>query len=279
MVTKTDDPMIGQILGDYRIVRLLGKGGMSRVYLATDRNLQRDVALKVITLDRDRANELMKRFKREARTIGKLDSHPNIVTVYRYATQEDTHYMAMQLIRGETLTQMLGRLKRKKNYMPYADVLNIMRQVAAALDYAHKNQIIHRDVKPSNIMVEEETGRVVLMDFGLVMEAGTESTLGTAFGTPRYIAPEQAISSQQAVPQSDIYSLGVILFEMLTGQVPFDEESAMSLALSHITNPPPSPREIRADLSDAAAKVVLKALEKQPENRFSSASEMVTALQ
>ncbi|CAG0955517.1 partial Serine/threonine-protein kinase PrkC, partial [Anaerolineae bacterium] len=105
MVTKTDDPMIGQILGDYRIVRLLGKGGMSRVYLATDRNLQRDVALKVITLDRDRANELMKRFKREARTIGKLDSHPNIVTVYRYATQEDTHYMAMQLIRGETLTQ------------------------------------------------------------------------------------------------------------------------------------------------------------------------------
>lgn len=279
MVTKTDDPMIGQILGDYRIVRLLGKGGMSRVYLATDRNLQRDVALKVITLDRDRANELMKRFKREARTIGKLDSHPNIVTVYRYATQEDTHYMAMQLIRGETLTQMLGRLKRKKSYMPYADVLNIMRQVAAALDYAHKNQIIHRDVKPSNIMVEEDTGRVVLMDFGLVMEAGTESTLGTAFGTPRYIAPEQAISSQQAVPQSDIYSLGVILFEMLTGQVPFDEESAMSLALSHITNPPPSPREIRADLPEAVAKVVLKALEKQPENRFQSASEMVTALQ
>lgn len=279
MVTKTDDPMIGQILGDYRIVRLLGKGGMSRVYLATDRNLQRDVALKVITLDRDRANELMKRFKREARTIGKLDSHPNIVTVYRYATQEDTHYMAMQLIRGETLTQMLGRLKRKKSYMPYADVLNIMRQVAAALDYAHKNQIIHRDVKPSNVMVEEDTGRVVLMDFGLVMEAGTESTLGTAFGTPRYIAPEQAISSQQAVPQSDIYSLGVILFEMLTGQVPFDEESAMSLALSHITNPPPSPREIRADLPEAVAKVVLKALEKQPENRFQSASEMVMALQ
>ncbi|MBI5929140.1 MAG: serine/threonine protein kinase [Chloroflexi bacterium] len=279
VVTKTDDPMIGQILGDYRVVRLLGKGGMSRVYLATDRNLQRDVALKVITLDRDRANELMKRFKREARTIGKLDSHPNIVTVYRYATQEDTHYMAMQLIRGETLTQMLGRLKRKKNYMPYADVLNIMRQVAAALDYAHKNQIIHRDVKPSNIMIEEETGRVVLMDFGLVMEAGTESTLGTAFGTPRYIAPEQAISSQQAVPQSDIYSLGVILFEMLTGQVPFDEESAMSLALSHITNPPPSPREIRADLSETVSKVVLKALEKQPENRFASASEMVMALQ
>ncbi|KAB2858953.1 MAG: serine/threonine protein kinase, partial [Anaerolineae bacterium] len=170
-------------------------------------------------------------------------------------------------------------LKRKKSYMPYADVLNIMRQVAAAFDYAHKNQIIHRDVKPSNVMVEEDTGRVVLMDFGLVMEAGTESTLGTAFGTPRYIAPEQAISSQQAVPQSDIYSLGVILFEMLTGQVPFDEESAMSLALSHITNPPPSPREIRADLPEAVAKVVLKALEKQPENRFQSASEMVMALQ
>lgn len=278
MAQNNDDPMIGKMLGDYKITRLLGKGGMSRVYRASDSNLQRDVAVKVITLQKDRAKELMKRFQREARTIGKLDNHPNIITVYRYDTEGDTQYLAMELIRGETLTQKLSRLKRKKEHMPYSDVVDILTQVAKALDYAHENKSIHRDVKPSNIMIEKKTGRAVLMDFGLVMDAGTNSTLGTAFGTPRYISPEQAISSQQAVPQSDIYSLGVILYEMLTGRTPFDEESAMSLALSHITNPPPSPQEVRSEIPDEVASIVLRALEKQPEDRFPTAVAMMEAL-
>lgn len=278
MANNNDDPMIGKQLGDYKITRLLGKGGMSRVYRASDSNLQRDVAVKVITLQKDRAKELMKRFQREARTIGKLDNHPNIITVYRYDTEGDTQYLAMELVRGETLTQKLSRYKRKKNYMPYADTVDILMQVAKALDHAHENKVIHRDVKPSNIMIEKKTGRAVLMDFGLVMDAGTNSTLGTAFGTPRYISPEQAISSQQAVPQSDIYSLGVILYEMLTGRTPFDEESAMSLALSHITNPPPSPQEVRSEIPNEVASVVLRALEKQPEDRFSTAVAMIEAL-
>ncbi|NDJ86842.1 MAG: serine/threonine protein kinase [Chloroflexi bacterium] len=280
MSTKTD-PMIGKVLGDYKIERLLGKGGMAYVYRAKDQQLGRDVAIKVITLQRDRANELMKRFKREARTIGKLDKHPNIITIYRYGTdEEDNHYLAMELIRGETLSQLLTRNKRKSVYMSHAEILQIIRQVADALDYAHQNKVIHRDIKPSNVMLEKSTGRVILMDFGLVMDAeGQSSTLGTAFGTPRYIAPEQAISSQQAVPQSDLYSLGIILYEMLTGQTPFDEESAMSLALSHITNPPPPPQEIRAEIPDAVADVVLKALEKQPEDRYQTAAELVEALE
>lgn len=277
---KNDDPLIGKKVANYKVQRLLGKGGMSQVYLAVDENLDREVAVKIITLERDRAKELMKRFKREARIIGKLDKHPNIVTIYYYGEDVELgrQFFAMELIKGETLTQRMGRIKRKEQYMPYDELIVIMRQVASALDYAHKQGVIHRDIKPSNIMIEKDGGRAVLMDFGLVRDIVNESTLGTAFGTPRYIAPEQAISSQQAVPQSDIYAMGIILYELLTGQVPFDDESAMSLALSHITNPPPPPREIRPDLPEAASAALLKALEKEPEKRYKTATAMIEAL-
>ncbi len=279
MSDRNDDSMIGKVIDDYKIQRLLGKGGMSYVYQATDQNLGREVAIKLITLRRDRAKELMKRFKREARILSKLDRHPNIITVYRSGSVgEDIHYLAMELIRGETLSQRFARHRRRKTYMPFSEIIDIMSQVAQALDYAHKSEVIHRDIKPSNIMIEKEGGRAVLMDFGLVMDASSHSTLGTAFGTPRYIAPEQAISSQQAVAQSDIYSLGVIIYEALTNQTPFDEDSAMSLALSHITNPPPPPQQFRPELSDEVVQVMMKVLEKQPEDRFQTASEMVEAL-
>ncbi len=281
-MSHRDDALIGQVLDDYKIERLLGKGGMSKVYKALEQTMSREVALKVITLERDRAKELMRRFQREARASGKLYKHNNIVTIFRYgSTSDDRHYLAMELVEGETLTQRLGRYKRNQAYMPYGEIISIMRQIADALDYAHQNNIIHRDIKPSNIMLERKTERAVLMDFGLVMEIKTDdnSTLGTAFGTPRYIAPEQAISSHQAVPQSDIYSLGVIVYEMLTSKTPFEDESAMSLALSHITSPPPSPREFRPELPGDAVNVIMKVLEKQPEDRYQTAMELVDALE
>ena len=272
------DEYIGKTLGEYKIKKLIGKGGMSKVYQGEDQNLGREVAVKIITLDPDRAKELMKRFEREGRTMGKLDRHPNIVRVYRYHNAEDPRYLVMEYIEGETLTQIMARYRNQGKFMPYGELISIMRQVADALDFAHAHDVIHRDIKPSNIMIEANSKRAVLMDFGLVMQANTDTTLGTAFGTPRYISPEQAISSQQAVPQSDIYSLGVIIYEAITGKAPFDDESAMSLALSHITNQPPNPQDVRADISDDISKALLKALEKTPEERYQSAAAMIDAL-
>ena len=280
MSSTNDDPMIGrQIDGHYEVLRLIGKGGMAYVYEALDTE-DEPLALKIITLHHDRASELSKRFEREVRISKKLTSHENVIKVYRDGrVDNDKYYIAMELIRGETLTQRLKRIKRNNDYISYEELVNIMQQVASALDYIHSKSVIHRDIKPSNIMIEKDTERVVLMDFGLVMEdTANNTTMGTAFGTPRYIAPEQAISSQQAKPASDIYALGIIIYEMLTGQTPFDEDSAMSMALSHITNDPPPLQQFRDDIPKEVSDVVLKALSKQPEDRYPSATDFINAL-
>jgi hypothetical protein len=185
--------------------------------------------------------------------------------------------MAMKFVEGRTLLSILKQMRQDKKYIDSGRVLTIVTEVASALDYAHSHGVIHRDIKPSNIMLTMDN-HAVLTDFGLTMQLGTDSTLGTAFGTPRYIAPEQAISSQRSVPQSDIYSLGVVLYEMATGQAPFDSDSPMSLALSHITSTPPPPQSIRADLPHPVQMVILKALEKRPENRWQTGLAMTNAL-
>lgn len=278
-MAKQKDPLINQTLGEYKIKKLVGKGGMSRVYQGEDLNLKRPVAIKIITLDPDRAKELMKRFEREGHIMAKLEKHPNIISVYRANSDDETRYLAMEFIDGVTLSERMADFKQNNTYMPFEEIVSIMRQIANALDFAHKNNVVHRDIKPGNIMIESDTGRAVLMDFGLVMQAGTDnSTMGTAFGTPRYISPEQAISSQQAVPASDQYSLAVIIYEMLTNTTPFDDDSAMSLALSHITNPAPNPQEARAELDNEVAEVILQALEKTPEDRYETVSEFIEAL-
>ncbi|MBZ0299558.1 MAG: protein kinase, partial [Anaerolineae bacterium] len=242
----SQDPLIGRQLGDYRITSRLASGGMARIYKGMDYKLQRPAAVKVVELHAaDQDQSITARFKREARAVAALE-HPNIIPIYQYGEDDDAgvYFLAMKLVKGRDLSHELRRLR--KSSQPLMDVeraLNLMDQIAAALDYAHSQNIIHRDVKPSNILIDRED-HATLTDLGLVLRVSAETTMGTAFGTPRYIAPEQATSSDKAVPQSDIYSFAVILYEILTGQTPFNGDSPIEIALAHIGDPVPPPRSI-----------------------------------
>ncbi|MBA3873504.1 MAG: serine/threonine protein kinase [Anaerolineae bacterium] len=272
------DPLIGRLVGDYRLDALMATGGMARIYRGEDTRLGRTAAIKVLA--HDDANDddtLTKRFQREARELAKLE-HPNIITIYQYGELEGLYFLAMKLIKGRDLAQEFKRLKGDGQAMEVKRVVRILMQVAFALDYAHANGVIHRDVKPSNILITDDD-TAILTDFGLVMQSSTQTTLGTAFGTPRYIAPEQATASHKAMAQSDIYSLGVVLYELLTGEPPFTGDSPMEIALSHISDPPPPPRSKNPKIPVAVEQEILKALEKDPENRHRTAVEFITAVQ
>ncbi len=261
------DPLIGRQLGDYVIKDLLGRGGMARVYRGYDERLQRYAAVKVISNDFtvvDQA-EYTERFRREARSIARLN-HPNIVNIYQFGEYEGGYYMAMVFIEGKDLRQILKEYNDQNQWMPLPDAIHIVRDIGQALDYAHSRGVIHRDIKPSNIMLDAEN-RAVLTDFGLALNA-SEGTLGDTFGSAHYIAPEQAISSAKAVAQSDLYSLGICLYEMITGKVPFDDPSAMSVALKHLSDPPPPPRLHNPDLPVEIEQAILKVLDKDPTKRF-----------
>jgi serine/threonine protein kinase len=270
------DALIGRQLANYRIEHLLGRGGMARVYYGTDVKLMRPVAIKVLD-ERLQANQAYaQRFVREAQTVAAW-RHENVLQVY-YADETDGYYyFVTEYIDGADLGKMLDEYTRLGELIPHADVLRIGSAIASALDYAHKLGVIHRDVKPANVLVERR-GRVVLGDFGLALDV-QQGTLGEVLGTPHYISPEQARHSAEAVPASDLYSLGVILYEMLTGVVPFDDPSPTAVAIQHITLPPPPPREINPQLSEETERVLLKALSKKPQARYQSGMELMNALE
>jgi len=271
----TEDPLLGQQLDEYRLEALLGSGGMARVYRGLDVRLQRYAAIKVIDPPFRDSSEYVKRFEREAQAIARLE-HPHIVRLYRYGEAQGVLYMAMQYIEGSDLGSVLDGYHADHEFISLADASRIIREVCLGLDYAHSKGVIHRDIKPSNIMLDH-LGQAYLTDFGLALLTET-GTRGEVFGSPRYIAPEQAISSAGAVPQSDLYAVGIIMYEMLTGQWPFDAEYPMDLAMLHITEQPQPPGQLRPDISTELEAVILKALAKEPGDRYSSGAALADAL-
>jgi serine/threonine-protein kinase len=270
-----NDSLLGQQLDEYRLDELLGQGGMARVYLAMDVRLRRYAAIKVIDSPFRNDPEYIGRFEREAQAIARLQ-HPHIVRLYRYGKAHDVLYMAMQHIEGSDLQLVLRRYEENGEFMEPQEAGRIISEICGALDYAHSKGVIHRDIKPSNIMLDTE-GRAILTDFGLVLitEVGT---LGEVFGTPQYIAPEQAISSATALPQSDLYSVGVVLYRIFTGVLPFDGSDSLDVAMRHMTEPPRPPRQIRPEVPAAVQAVILKVLAKEPSDRYPTGEALAGAL-
>lgn len=274
--TGMSESLIGSQLAGYRVERVLGRGGMAAIYFAWDTLNNRPVALKVMDERYRGTPAYVDRFIHEAQAIAAWN-HPNIVSVYDAGEQGGIYFYAMEFIRGLDLAQLLRQYLDAGQLLPYSEIVRIGWAVAAALDFAHAQGIIHRDIKPSNVLISVD-GRVLLSDFGLVMDV-SRGTLGETFGSPHYIAPEQARSSAGAVPQSDLYSLAVMLYEMLTGALPFDDPSPTTLALMHLNQEPPRPRALNPRLNAAVEAVLLRGLRKRPEERFASGREMLQALQ
>lgn len=275
--------LVGKKLGDYIMRKKLTSGGMAHIYLGEDEKLQRRAAIKILTSDMAGDDAILReRFEREARAVAKLE-HDNIVPIYQFGEEGNLYFIAMRYIEGNDLADEIKTYRDREEKMPIERMLTIMEQTAAALDHAHKRGIIHRDVKPSNILLRRPEGddrgdKAVLTDFGLVLWEDVDKTLGTAFGTPRYISPEQATDSQSAVPQSDVYSLAVIVYEIVTGHVLFSGNTPMEVALSHITEPPKPPRAHDPSIPADAQREILKALQKDANKRHSTAMRFVQAL-
>jgi serine/threonine protein kinase len=270
-----NDPLIGRHLDEYRLEELLGAGGMAAVYRATDVRLGRTVAIKVIAAPFQADDAYILRFEREARAIAGL-SHPHLITLYRYGEADGLLYMAMRFIEGYDLGAVIRSYHDDGAFIEWSEVARLAAEVGGALDFAHGLGVVHRDVKPGNIMIASD-GSAIVVDFGLALLQSV-GTFGEIFGSPHYIAPEQAVSSANAVPASDQYALGVVLYEMLTGQRPFANGSPLELSLMHIEEAAPRPRALRPELPDAVDEVLLRALAKQPGDRFSSCSALADAL-
>ena len=270
------DPLIGMSLGNFRVDRLIGQGGMATVYYGQDVKLSRPVAIKVLDKRYRNHPAYAGRFVKEARMMAQW-RHENILQIYYADDAQGFPYYVMEFVDGQDLGAIMNLYHDEKTLMPLADALRVGKAVAGALDYAHQNGVIHRDVKPSNILISKDR-RVLLGDFGMALDI-RDGSMGDIFGTPHYISPEQAKRSADAVPQSDIYSLGVIMYEILTGAVPFNDPSPASIALQHISEKPPAPRSFNPTLPPPVEKVLMKVLEKDIRERYQSGAQFLEALE
>ena len=268
---------LGQSLGRYHILEKLGEGGMATVYKAFDTRLERDVAVKIIrkeAFSQEVIGRILKRFEREAKTLARL-IHPNIVSIIDYGEYENSPYLVMPFLSGGTLKQKMGKT------MPWQDAARLLLPIARALAYVHDQDVIHRDVKPANILITT-SGEPMLTDFGIAkmldLEAGQTLTgTGVGIGTPEYMAPEQGMG-KEIDGRADIYSLGIILYELVTGRKPFTADTPMAVVLKHMTDPLPRPGSLVDGLPDAVEKVIIKALAKAPADRYQNMSEFAGAL-
>ncbi|NJN97435.1 MAG: serine/threonine protein kinase [Anaerolineales bacterium] len=269
--------LVGKSLGKYRIVARLGRGGMAEVYKAFQPGLNRYVSIKVLHSHMVEEENFVARFEREALAIGKL-RHPNIVQAFDFDREDDISFMAMEFIDGPTLKDELQA--RQEAGKPYSlkEIARVFIPLCSAIDYAHARQMIHRDLKPANVMINQQ-GQIVLTDFGITrIIGGTQYTqTGALSGTPAYMSPEQG-QGQHGDERSDIYSLGVMLYEMVTGAVPFDADTPFVVILKHISEPVPPPSKLVPDLPQSIEQIVLKAMSKEPADRYQRAGELAVAL-
>lgn len=262
--------MIGKrVSGRYKILDMIGGGGMANVYLAHDMILDRDVAVKMLRLDFANDEEFIRRFHREAQSATSL-VHPNIVSIYDVGEEQDLYYIVMEYVAGQTLKQYI----QQNSPLAVEETLDIMKQLTSAISHAHQNHIVHRDIKPHNILIDRE-GNVKITDFGIAMALSATSITQTnsVLGSVHYLSPEQARGGM-ANKKSDIYSLGIVMFELLTGRLPFSGESAVSIALKHLQSETPSVRRWNPMIPQSVENIVLKSTAKDPFHRYNSVEEM-----
>ena len=272
--------MIGKTLGKYRIIENLGSGGTAEVYKAYQPGLDRHVAIKVLHPFLADEKDFLTRFQREARVVATL-RHPNIVQVYDFDfdAEDNAYYMVMECVDGPSLKTRLQDMAQEDQRLPLEETIRVVAAVANALDYAHQHGMVHRDVKPANIMFAQD-GQVILTDFGIakMLNVTGLTASGAMVGTPAYMAPEQGMG-QAGDERADIYSLGVVLYELVTGHLPFDADTPLGVVLKHINAPLPPPTTLNPNLSPSIEAVITRALAKDPNNRYQTANEFASDLE
>src|ERR687884_356675 len=263
-----------EISGRFRLDEKIGAGGMSTVYRAYDPTLERWVAIKLMHRDISTDPDQLERFRREARAVARLN-HPHVVTVIDTGEDEGTPYIVFEYVEGETLKERIRRLGR----LPVPEAVAYAIEIARALSAAHAQRLVHRDVKPQNVLIDQE-GRAKVTDFGIArsLEAQGLTAAGRVLGTTDYVSPEQALG-HEVTGQSDIYSLGIVLYEMLTGEAPYKADTQVAVAMKHVRDPLPDVQRRRPEISAALASVVERATAKETQNRYGDVSEMVHDLE